>query len=136
MFEHIPKPRLRCGDFVGRPFKSIWKKHKAGPRSHSRRQWLIESGGNNGVVLAFLNPKTPGLAGNHVVGHGDIVRLTKDPSSTHAVRTQENPFLSENATAMKKMMTDMMIKPSGDVDRDFVEMMVPHHQGAVDMAKA
>jgi uncharacterized protein (DUF305 family) len=37
---------------------------------------------------------------------------------------------------MKKMMTDMMIKPSGDVDRDFVQMMVPHHQGAVDMAKA
>jgi deoxyhypusine synthase len=37
---------------------------------------------------------------------------------------------------MKKMMTDMMIKPSGNVDRDFVEMMVPHHQGAIDMAKA
>jgi uncharacterized protein (DUF305 family) len=62
--------------------------------------------------------------------------LAKDPSSTHAVRTEENPFLSENATAMKKMMADMMIKPSGDVDRDFVAMMVPHHQGAIDMAQA
>ncbi|HEU0150842.1 MAG TPA: DUF305 domain-containing protein [Bradyrhizobium sp.] len=61
--------------------------------------------------------------------------LAKDPSSTHPVRTEENPFLSENATGMKKMMTDMMIKPSGDVDRDFVQMMVPHHQGAIDMAK-
>lgn len=61
--------------------------------------------------------------------------LAKDPSSTH-VRKEENPFMSANATAMKKMMTDMMIRPSGDVDRDFVEMMVPHHQGAVDMAKA
>jgi uncharacterized protein (DUF305 family) len=37
---------------------------------------------------------------------------------------------------MKKMMAGMTIKPCGDVDRDFVEMMVPHHQGAVDMAKA
>jgi len=37
---------------------------------------------------------------------------------------------------MTKMMTDMEIKPSGDVDRDFVEMMVPHHQGAIDMAQA
>jgi uncharacterized protein (DUF305 family) len=37
---------------------------------------------------------------------------------------------------MRKMMADMMIKPTGDVDRDFVAMMVPHHQGAVDMAKA
>src|ERR1700733_7710705 len=48
----------------------------------------------------------------------------------------EQPFLSENAASMKKMMADMMITPSGDVDRDFVAMMVPHHQGAVDMAKA
>jgi uncharacterized protein (DUF305 family) len=62
--------------------------------------------------------------------------LAKDPSSTHVGRTEESPFMSENATAMKRMMTDMMIRPSGDVDRDFVEMMVPHHQGAVDMAKA
>ena len=37
---------------------------------------------------------------------------------------------------MRKMMADMMIKPTGDVDHDFVAMMVPHHQGAVDMAKA
>ena len=43
--------------------------------------------------------------------------------------------MSENAAAMKKMMADMTIKPSGDIDRDFVEMMVPHHQGAVDMAQ-
>ena len=62
--------------------------------------------------------------------------LAQDPTSTRALHSEQGLFLSENATAMKKMMTDMMIKPSGDVDRDFVEMMVPHHQGAVDMAKA
>jgi uncharacterized protein (DUF305 family) len=50
--------------------------------------------------------------------------------------SEEQPFLSENAAAMKEMMADMTIKPTGDVDRDFVAMMVPHHQGAVDMAKA
>src|SRR3981189_3622560 len=50
--------------------------------------------------------------------------------------SEEQPFLSENAVAMHKMMADMMIKPTGDIDRDFVEMMVPHHRGAVDMAKA
>jgi hypothetical protein len=32
------------------------------------------------------------------------------------------------------MMNDMAIKPSGDIDRDFVAMMSPHHQGAIDMA--
>jgi uncharacterized protein (DUF305 family) len=50
--------------------------------------------------------------------------------------SEEQSFLSENAVAMHKMMADMMIKPTGDIDRDFVEMMVPHHRGAVDMAKA
>jgi hypothetical protein len=48
----------------------------------------------------------------------------------------EQPFLAENNGAMNKMMTDMAIKPTGDVNRDFVGMMVPHHQGAVDMAMA
>jgi hypothetical protein len=48
----------------------------------------------------------------------------------------ESPFLSENDAAMNKMMADMTIKPTGDIDRDFVAMMVPHHRGAVDMAKA
>jgi hypothetical protein len=37
---------------------------------------------------------------------------------------------------MDKMMKGMNIKPSGDVDRDFAAMMIPHHQGAVDMAEA
>jgi|SRR5947209_741353 len=76
--------------------------------------------------------------------------LAKDPTTTHHLRQarsiqyvadssdhpDEQPFLSENNAAMNKMMADMMIKPSGDVDRDFVEMMVPHHQGAIDMAQA
>ena len=62
--------------------------------------------------------------------------LAQDPTNRQRVPADENSFLSENATAMKKMMADMMIKPTGDVDRDFVEMMVPHHQGAIDMAEA
>ena len=48
----------------------------------------------------------------------------------------EIPFLTENVSAMSKMMVDMGITPSGDVDRDFVAMMAPHHQGAIDMAIA
>jgi len=48
----------------------------------------------------------------------------------------ERPFLAENAAAMTKMMNDMTIKRTGNIDRDFVAMMVPHHQGAIDMAQA
>jgi hypothetical protein len=49
---------------------------------------------------------------------------------------EEALYLAENVSAMTKMMIDMGIRPSGDVDADFVAMMVPHHQGAIEMAQA
>jgi uncharacterized protein (DUF305 family) len=48
----------------------------------------------------------------------------------------EAPFLAENNAAMRKMMNGMAVEPTGDVDADFVAMMGPHHQGAIDMAVA
>jgi len=48
----------------------------------------------------------------------------------------EASFLVENDAAMRKMVHDMAVKPTGDVDADFVAMMVPHHQGAINMALA
>src|SRR5262245_20161320 len=48
----------------------------------------------------------------------------------------EGAFLAEDAAAMKKMMAAMDVEPSGDVDADFVATMVPHHQGAIEMAQA
>ena len=53
-----------------------------------------------------------------------------------AQSSDEQAFISQNNVAMSKMMEGMAIQPSGDIDRDFVAMMTPHHQGAIDMAKA
>jgi hypothetical protein len=63
-----------------------------------------------------------------LIGATTVPALAADPA--------EKPFLAENSTAMDKMMAGMDAKPSGDVDKDFVAMMVPHHQGAIDMAQA
>jgi hypothetical protein len=56
------------------------------------------------------------------------------PTVQKAANSDETAFLAENDAAMTKMMNDMAAKPSGDIDRDFVAMMAPHHQGAIDMA--
>jgi Domain of unknown function (DUF305) len=49
---------------------------------------------------------------------------------------EEAPFLAENVNAMTKMIIEMGIRPSGNIDKDFVAMMTPHHRGAIDMALA
>ena len=38
-------------------------------------------------------------------------------------------------TVMVQMDAGMCITPSADADRDFARAMIPHHQGAVEMAK-
>ena len=53
-----------------------------------------------------------------------------------AAPADEALFLAENVAAMDKMMVDMTVTPTGDVDADFAAMMIPHHQGAIDMALA
>src|SRR4030088_3144398 len=98
---------------------------------------------------AFIRKRVIALATTASVA-ATAFALTQDPMRAYHVRgampiqhvadrpdySSEQPFLSENDAAMNKMMADMTIKPTGDVDRDFVAMMVPHHQGAIDMAKA
>jgi uncharacterized protein (DUF305 family) len=39
------------------------------------------------------------------------------------------------AASMKTMMNAMNVKPTGKPDADFAGMMIPHHQGAIDMAR-
>ncbi|RYI34021.1 MAG: DUF305 domain-containing protein [Acetobacteraceae bacterium] len=76
-------------------------------------------------------------------GFAVIAALAGTPTLAHeghhhpapaAAPASESPFLAENEAAMAKMMEGMAVPPMGDIDRDFVAMMTPHHQGAMDMA--
>lgn len=57
-------------------------------------------------------------------------------SASAAAQDAGAAFKAENVAAMDRMMAGMEVRSSGDIDRDFAEMMIAHHQGAIDMAQA
>ena len=56
--------------------------------------------------------------------------------SLHADQSRAEAYWSELVASMDKMHMAMgAIKRSGNADIDFVRLMLPHHQAAIDMAK-
>jgi uncharacterized protein (DUF305 family) len=77
-----------------------------------------------------LGPAPALVAGEHDMEH-------TMPGAHAAGRGGATPFASLMETAMTGMDTGMRQAPlTGDPDHDFAAMMIPHHQGAIDMAKA
>ena len=57
-------------------------------------------------------------------GHGGAAPARNEPASTRDLRA-----------ANDRMHRDMAIRYTGHADRDFAAAMIPHHQGAIDMAQ-
>lgn len=66
----------------------------------------------------------PALAQGGHQGHGPQRAAPNEPASTREFRE-----------ANSRMHRDMNIRYSGNADRDFAAGMIPHHQGAIDMAR-
>ena len=61
----------------------------------------------------------------------------RQDSGAHGGMTMAEPDWSELMTSMDKMSAAMAsVARSGDSDVDFLKLMLPHHQAAIDMAKA
>src|SRR5437868_3607541 len=65
--------------------------------------------------------------------------LAQNPKPGSVARTKdadEQQFLFDIDLAMSNISRSMLTMPADDIDRDFVNVMVPHHQGTIDMASA
>jgi uncharacterized protein (DUF305 family) len=67
--------------------------------------------------------------------------LAQDPKQVLHPRglareAEEQQFLFANDLAISNMSREMLVKPTGDVDRDFVAIMIPQRQAVVDIARA
>ena len=76
------------------------------------------------VLFALTLLLAPSLALAAEKNHGAMTNMTGANTASKA-----------SMNAMKKMHQDMMKPTTGDPDRDFAMMMVPHHEGAIEMAK-
>src|SRR5262245_27065996 len=82
------------------------------------------------AVIALQAQKHPAQPATPTLG------WSRAPTAKFVAST-EKTFDLLMVDAMNVMHQGMHEAPySGDPDRDFVTMMIPHHQGAIDMAKA
>jgi uncharacterized protein (DUF305 family) len=109
------------------PQQSNYGRHAGQPHAEVCRSQRIRS---RGGVLSLMRCVLFGLG--LAVGALALASTAGCSSSS----PEDTSFMTMSDGAMTRMMAAMRITPSGNVDRDFVAMMVPHHQGAVAMAQA
>ncbi len=85
------------------------------------------------VVLAAMAMLTQKRAAHSATS---TVPLPPAPTAEFTTSTDKtfDQLLGDSMSVMHKGMHSAPY--TGDPDRDFVTMMIPHHQGAIDMAKA
>ena len=81
-----------------------------------------------------------------LLGSGNAAFAVDEHAHQHGgTKTPPPPFVASTAKPFAQLMDDAMTvmnygmtaaPMNGNADHDFVTMMIPHHQGAVDMAKA
>ena len=64
-----------------------------------------------------------------------VPTLAQDHGGHAAMAPAANAATAAYEAANRQMHTDMAIAYSGDADVDFIKSMIPHHQGAVAMAR-
>ncbi len=85
------------------------------------------------ALMALALAAGPVAAQNSQGGTPGMKGMEMAPAAAKA--GSETPADRAFAKASATMMKTMDVKPSGNPDKDFATMMLPHHQGAIDMAR-
>lgn len=94
------------------------------------------------AALAALALGGPAVAQDHAMGHASLPAICTSGGAMPESTMMEMPEGTDEAhmalgTGMSRMNADMsMAMMAEDLDVAFVCSMIPHHQGAIDMAKA
>jgi uncharacterized protein (DUF305 family) len=90
-----------------------------------------------GLALSLAAAAASAQEAHHHHGAAEAAPATAASKPPVFVASSAKPFAALMDDAMAVMDAGMRQAPmNGNPDHDFVTMMMPHHQGAVDMAKA
>jgi len=86
------------------------------------------------LTIAFVVPF--GLRHSEQSAQHQMHQIAAIPFGGTASDNDRSIFYAEIAEVNARMHEGMVVAPTGDINRDFIRMMIPHHQGAIDMALA
>lgn len=95
---------------------------------------LLNNGGENEEVVQIakdiIKNQTISIASMESLMKTLIENLTQD-------KVREEKYLKDYEKIVKEMMCGLEnLKPTGNVDKDFLQSMIVHHQGAIDMVNS